>query len=110
MKTQRVEKLVSIHFSEGDRSGGKLLYEAIVEKCREIGIAGATVLRGSQGYGAGTLLQRAYQFSLSPNGPLTVQVIDMAAKIDQLLVEVEPMVNKGLIIVSDVEVIRYTKA
>lgn len=110
MKTQAAAKLVRVHFGESDRWGAKPLHEAIVEKCRELGMAGATVIRGFEGYGAGTLLLRRHLFSLSASSPLTVQVIDSEEKIRELLPQLEPMVNEGLIIISDVATIRYSRS
>jgi uncharacterized protein len=109
MKTQAAAKLIRIHFGEGDKWEGQPLVEAIVEKCRDLGIAGAIVVRGSEGYGAGTLLQRRHLFSLSPNSPLTIQVIDSDEKIRQLLPELERMVDEGLIVICDVETTRYSR-
>jgi len=107
MKLEGKAKMMRIHFGEDDRYGGKPLYQAIVEKCRELGLAGATVLRGIEGYGASTLVRRSHLFSLSSDAPVLVSVIDSEEKIRELLPHIERMVDEGLIAISDVEVIKY---
>ncbi len=62
MKLEGKAKLLRIYFGENDKYKGKPLYRAIVQKCRELDIAGATVFRGIEGYGASTLIRRAHLF------------------------------------------------
>jgi hypothetical protein len=101
-------KMLRIHFGEDDQWNDRPLYEAIVFKCRELDIAGATVYRGLEGYGASTLVRRPHMFSLTSDSPVMVQVIDTAEKIQTLLPALDEMVSNGLIAMSDVEVIKYT--
>jgi hypothetical protein len=107
MKLEGKAKMLRIHFGEDDKWEGKPLYRAIVEKCRELDIAGATVLRGVAGYGASTLIHRAHHLAFSPDAPLMVTVIDTAEKIQQLLPFLDKVVDEGLIAMSEVEVIKY---
>ena len=65
MKLEGKAQMVRIHFGEDDKWKEKPLYQAIVEKCRELDIAGATVFRGIEGYGASTLIRRAHRMSFS---------------------------------------------
>ena len=60
MKLEGKAKMLRIHFGEDDKWHGKPLYEAIVAKCRELDIAGATVFRGIEGYGASTLIHKKH--------------------------------------------------
>jgi PII-like signaling protein len=106
MKLEGQAKMLRIHFGEDDEWQDKPLYRAIVEKCRELDIAGATVYRGIQGYGASTLIHRKHMF-FSKDAPMMVQVIDTEKKIKKLLPILDEMVSEGLIAMSDVEVIRY---
>lgn len=106
MKLEGKAKMLRIHFGEDDKWQGKPLYEAIVQKCREMDIAGATVLRGIEGYGASTLIHRAHLLR-SSDLPIMVSVIDTEDKINLLLPALDEMVDQGLIAMSDVEVIRY---
>jgi hypothetical protein len=107
MKLEGKAKMLRIHFGEDDKWQGKPLYRAIVEKCRELDIAGATVLRGIEGYGASTLIRRTHLLSLSHDAPVMVSVIDSEDKIQKLLSILDEMVGEGLIAMSEVEVIKY---
>jgi uncharacterized protein len=106
MKLEGRAKMLRIHFGEDDKWQEKPLYRAIVEKCRELDIAGATVYRGTAGYGASTLIHRSHMF-FSKDLPMMVQVIDTEEQINKLLPILDEMVSEGLIAMSDVEVIRY---
>jgi uncharacterized protein len=100
-------KMLRIHFGEDDKWNGKPLYRAIVEKCRELDIAGATVFRGIEGYGASTLIHRSHLLSFSSDAPIMVSVIDAEEKVQRLLPHLDEMVREGLIAISEVEVIKY---
>lgn len=107
MKLEGKAQMVRIHFGEDDKWKEKPLYQAIVEKCRELDIAGATVFRGIEGYGASTLIRRAHRMSFSSDAPLMVTVIDSEDKIKKLLPLLDKMVDEGMIAISEVEVIKY---
>ena len=107
MKLAGKAKMLRIHFGEDDKWKDKPLYRAIVEKCRELDIAGATVFRGVAGYGASTLIHRSHLLSFSSDLPIMVSVIDTEDKIRTLLPALDEMVDEGLIAMSEVEVIRY---
>jgi PII-like signaling protein len=107
MKLEGNAKLVRIHFGEDDKFNGKPLFEAIVHKCQELDMAGATVYRGFEGYGASTRIHRGHGFHFSSDAPIVVTIIDSEEKIRQLIPHLDAMLNEGLIAVSDVEVIRY---
>jgi uncharacterized protein len=93
-------KLLRVHVSEGDKHAGHSLHEALVARCRELGIAGATVFRGLEGYGETAAIHRH---------PIVITIIDTAENINRLLPEVERMLDTGMIAVSDVEMIRVHK-
>ena len=107
MKLEGNAKLLRIHFGESDEWHGKPLYRAIVEKCKELDVAGATVFRGIEGYGASTLIRRAHLLSFSSDAPVMVSVVDSEEKIQRLLPFLDEMLGDGLIAISDVEVIKY---
>jgi len=107
MKLEGKAQLLRIHFGEDDKWNDKPLYRAIVEKCRELDLAGATVFRGIEGYGASTLIRRAHCMSFSHDAPLMVTVIDSQDKIQTLLPFLDAMVDEGMIAISEVEVIKY---
>jgi PII-like signaling protein len=77
-----------------------------VAKCRELDIAGATVFRGIEGYGASTLIHKAHLLR-SSDRPIMVSVIDTEQNVNKLLPVLDEMVDEGLIAMSEVEVIRY---
>jgi uncharacterized protein len=107
MKLAGIAKMLRIHFGEDDKWEDKPLYRAIVEKCRELDIAGATVFRGIEGYGASTLIRRSHHLSFSSDAPVMVSVIDTEEKIQQLLPHLDKMLGEGLIAMSEVEVVKY---
>jgi PII-like signaling protein len=86
---------------------GHNLAEAIVERCRAIGIAGATMTRGTMGFGKSSLIHRAHLLGLSDDMPERIEVIDRPEKIAQVLPILEEMVGAGLIVVQDVHVLGH---
>jgi PII-like signaling protein len=100
-------KLLRLHLTERDRRDGKPLYEAIIEKCRELKIAGATVYRGLEGYGETAEIHRPH--ILTHDLPIVIQIVDSAENIQRLLPLVEEMMDKGLIAVSDVKIVRIQR-
>lgn len=107
MKLEGKAKMLRIHFGEDDKWKGKPLFQAIVEKCRELDIAGATVFRGIEGYGASTLIHRSHLLSFSSDAPIMVSVVDSQDRIQMLIPWLDEMVREGLIAISEVEVIKY---
>ena len=107
MRTVSQAKLLRLHFSEADRHSGKPLYEAVVERARQLGIAGATVFRGVEGYGETAELHRAHL--LRRDQPIVVTIVDTAENIARLIPEIEAMMDTGLIAASDVECIRIER-
>jgi len=108
MKLEGKATMLRIHFGEDDKWHGKPLYQAIVEKCRELDIAGATVFRGIEGYGASTLIRKPHHLlSFSHDAPVMVSVIDSDEKVRKLIPQLDAMVADGLIAISEVEVVKY---
>ena len=100
-------RLLRIHISEGDRFQGKPLYEAIVTKCRELKIAGATVFRGLEGYGESAEMHRSH---LSRHDqPILISIVDSAENLGRLVPVVEEMLEDGLIVISDAEIVRLVR-
>ena len=108
MQPGRTAKLLRIHISETDRHQGKPLYEAIVAKCRELKIAGATVLRGLEGYGETAEMHRAHV--IHHDQPIVIVIVDAPENLDKLTPIVEEMINTGILASSEVEMIRVQKA
>jgi PII-like signaling protein len=109
MKEQFQARMLRVHFGERDTFHEKPLYEAIVSKCKDLGIAGAIVFRGIEGYGTSTRIRHSSHWTLSRDAPIMLSIIDTKEHIDGLLPHLSEMVNEGLIAMSDVEVIRYVR-
>lgn len=106
MKTQSA-RILRIHISESDRYAGQPLWEAIVAKCREFNIAGATVFQGLEGYGDSAELHRAHL--VRNNQPIVIVIVDIPENLDRLVPAVEEMLDTGVLATSDAEMIRVRK-
>lgn len=100
-------KIMKIYISEDSRYKKHNLYQAIVFKLKEIGMAGVTVTRGIEGYGKGKTINTIRILELSSSLPIIVEVIDTPEQIEKAIPIMEEMVNEGLILVTDVNVIKY---
>lgn len=100
-------KMLRLFIGEADRYDGHPLYEAIVLKAREMGMAGATVLRGPLGYGRTSRLHTTKILRLSDDLPLIIEIIDTADAIDRFIKETEPMLGSCLVTLENVQVVRY---
>lgn len=107
MKISENGQLLRIFIGESDKWQGKPLYEAIILKAREMGIAGATMLRGMMGYGAASRIHTAKILRLSEDLPIVVEIVDSAEKIDAILPIIEEMVQEGLVTLENIRVIQY---
>lgn len=100
-------KLLKIYLSEDSRYKGHNLYHALVQKLRDIGMAGVTVTRGIEGFGQQRRLHGTKFIDISLSLPIIVEVVDIPERINMAVPIVEEMVNEGLIMVTDVHVIKY---
>src|SRR5215831_15484027 len=107
MQQTQPARLLRIHISESDRFEGQPLYEAIVHKCRELKIAGATVFRGVEGYGETAEMHRAHL--VHSDRPVIITVVDTAENIGRIIPVVAEMMDTGLIARSPVQMIRLQK-
>jgi PII-like signaling protein len=101
--------LLRIFVGEDDRSDGRPLYEAVVLRAREVGLAGATVLRGPMGFGASSHLHTTKILRLSQDLPLVIEIVDSRDKIMAFLPVLDGIMGSGLVTLEKVEVIRYGK-
>lgn len=99
--------LLRIFMGESDRHEHKPLYEALVLKAREVGLAGATVLRGPMGYGKSSRLHTAKILRLSMDLPLVIEIVDSEEKIQAFLPTLDSMMGGGLVTLEKVKVIDY---
>jgi len=100
-------KLLRIFIGENDKHGGQPLYEWIVRAAREQGLAGATVLRGHEGFGANSRLHTAKILRLSSDLPIVIEIVDTEDKIEAFLKLVDDVVEDGLATLEKVEVRFY---
>lgn len=107
MRLEGEGKLLRIYIGESDRLHGKPLYEAIVELARREGLAGATVLRGIEGYGADSHLHTSRILRLSEDLPVVVEIVDTAENIDRVVPLLDQMVEEGMVTVETVHVVAY---
>jgi PII-like signaling protein len=98
---------IRIFIGEGDRYGHQPLYHAIVVKARQLGMAGATVTRALEGFGAASRIKTANLLDLSSDLPVVIEIVDSKEYIDRFLPVLEEMVSEGMITRDPVEVIKY---
>ncbi len=107
MKLPLESELLRIFIGESDRYEGRPLYEAIVLKARETGLAGATVLRSPMGFGANSRLHTAKILRLFNDLPMIIEIVDDAAKIEEFLPVLDGMMGGGMVTIEKVRVIHY---
>ena len=99
--------LLRIFVGESDRHGHRPLYEEIVLKAREAGLAGATVLRGVMGFGKNSVLHTAKILRLSEDLPMLIEIVDSLEKIEAFVPSLDAMIADGLVTIEKVRVIHY---
>jgi len=107
MQVPRDAVLLRIFLGEDDRHGHQPLYEAIVQKAREMHLAGATVLRGPMGFGKSSRIHTAKILRLSESLPLVIEIVDAEDKIMSFASVLEGMIKSGLVTLEKVKVLKY---
>jgi PII-like signaling protein len=107
METPKSATLLRLFVGERERYGHQPLYEAIVLKARQHGLAGATVLRGIVGYGHSSKLHTAKILRLSEDLPLVVEIVDSDEHIEEFLPVLDTMMSSGLVTLEKVRVVQY---
>lgn len=107
MKIEGKATMLAVYIGESDHWHGKPLYAAIVEKAREMGLAGATVTRGMMGFGANSRIHTTAILRLSEDLPVVIELIDRPERIQLLAEELTRMVTEGLVVTWEVNVERY---
>ena len=113
MKLSGEGKLLRIFLGEADKLEHKPLYEVIVLKAREIGLAGATVLRGVEGFGAvSRVIHTAKILRLSEDLPIVIEIVDEEDKLKNFVSVVDELFDKvgcgGMVTIEKAEIIKYT--
>ena len=99
--------LLRIFVGENDKSGNLPVYEAIVLKAREMGLAGATVLRGHVGFGASSHIHTTKILRLAQDLPVIIEIVDAPDKIEKFLPALNGMMSSGLVTMEKVQVLQY---
>ncbi|MBI2337038.1 MAG: DUF190 domain-containing protein [Deltaproteobacteria bacterium] len=107
MKIPEEGKLLRIFIGESDKFEGQPLHEAILHLARREGLAGCTVIKGFEGFGAASRIHTTKILRLSEDLPIIIEIIDAEEKIDQFLPHLDTMVKEGLVTVEKVKVILY---
>jgi PII-like signaling protein len=100
-------KRLRIYIGETDRWKGQPLYHAIVQKAKEFDLAGATVIRGLEGFGANSRIHTARIVDLSSDLPVLIEIVDSEEYIAKLLPFLDETVQEGLVTIDDIEIIKY---
>jgi PII-like signaling protein len=102
-------KMLRVHTGANDTWDGEPLHLALVKRCHQLDLAGATVYRGLEGYGASGRLHRQATFRAGDE-PITIVVVDVPENLEKLMPYLDEMVPGGMVVISDVEVIMYREA
>jgi hypothetical protein len=98
---------VSIYMGESDRHGHTPLHTEIVQRARAAGLAGATVLRGVEGFGASSVIHTSRLLTMSEDMPMVVVIIDTPDRIDGFLPLLDDLITEGLVVREPVDIIKY---
>jgi PII-like signaling protein len=107
MATRQDGVLLRVFIGEDDRADGRPLFDAVMQKARELGLAGATVLRGTAGFGAHSVVRKASLLEMSRDLPIVIEMVDTEAKIASLLPYLESTVQEGMITMEYVLILLY---
>jgi hypothetical protein len=107
MKLPEQALRVRIYTGEDDKHQGRPVHEALVEEARRSGLAGATVIRGSMGFGANSRVHTSKILRLSEDLPIITEIVDTPEKVRDFLPVLDDMIKEGLVVTEDVRVIHY---
>ena len=102
-----IQKRLTIFIGESDRVGHTPLATEIVQRAHRAGLAGASVFRGVEGYGASNHIHTTRLLSLSDDLPVVVIIVDADERIRGFLEQLDELITEGLVILDDVEVVKY---
>ena len=107
MKLEGHQRRLMIFIGESDHHGHTPLATEIVQRAHKAGLAGASVFRGVEGYGASNHIHTTRILSLSDDLPIAVVIVDTEERIQAFLPELDELITEGLVIIDDVEVLKY---
>ncbi|RNC29156.1 MAG: hypothetical protein AWM53_00805 [Candidatus Dichloromethanomonas elyunquensis] len=99
---------IRIYIGEASKYNGLVLYHAIVLRAKELGLAGITVIRGIEGFGANSRIKTAKILELSHDLPIIIEIVDSIEYIEKILPFLDETVQEGLITIEDLDIIRYS--
>jgi hypothetical protein len=101
-------KLIRIHLSEHDRRGDQPAFEAVVDRCRDLGVSGASVFKGLEGFGETSEILRHRVWD--SDQPIVIMIVEAAETVDRILPELRKVVPEAIIAVSEVEMLRIQRS
>ena len=107
MKLEGHQRRLTVFIGESDRHGRTPLATEIVQRAHRAGLAGASVFRGVEGYGASNHIPTTRILSLSDDLPIAVVIVDSDERIQAFLPELDELITEGLVIIDEVEVLKY---
>jgi PII-like signaling protein len=107
VKLEGEGKLLRLFIGESDRWHGKPLYQAIVERVRAEGLAGVTVIRGIEGFGAHSRLHTSRILRLSQDLPILIEIVDTDEQVERIVPILDDMVGEGMVTIERVRIISY---
>ena len=107
MRLQGPAKRLTVFIGESDQHHHKPLYAEIVHRAHAAGLAGASVLRGIEGFGASQHVHTTRLLSLTEDLPIVIVMVDEADRIERFALELDELITEGLVVIDDVEVVRY---
>ncbi|MDH5401837.1 MAG: DUF190 domain-containing protein [Candidatus Heimdallarchaeota archaeon] len=107
MKQEDNAILLKVYIGESDEYDGKKLYKYIIERAKELKIAGCTIFRGVSGYGNNSVIHTTSILRLSSDLPVLIEIIDLPNKIELFKSELDLVIKQGLIVEENVKVFRY---
>jgi PII-like signaling protein len=110
MEIPRQSALLRIYTEEARRDGGRAVYESVVLRARQAGLAGATVLRGPMGFGQSAQIHTANILDLSANLPMVIEIVDAEDKLRAFAEGLSGLKDIGLVTLEKVEVLHYGRA
>ena len=107
MKLEGQQQRLTIYIGESDRHGHTPLATEIVQRAHAAGLAGASVFRGVEGYGASNHIHTTRILSLSDDLPMAIVIVDRPDAIEAFLHDLDELITEGLVVVEDIHVVKY---
>jgi PII-like signaling protein len=107
MKLEGRQQRLTIYIGESDRHGHTPMATEIVQRAHAAGLAGASVFRGVEGYGASNHIHTTRILSLSDDLPMAIVIVDEPAAIGAFLPQLDELITEGLVVLEDIEVVKY---